>query len=97
MKTMSQEAARRSVVMLCMLIVVFAGLGIIVKQWAIVPWAGMIIAALAGFAIATTNYLVTTNRIRAGHLTPARMLVVAGIVVVPSIIAVVIGSVIESR
>ncbi len=78
-------AARRLIVALCGLAIIFAGLTIAVKQYALVWWVACLIT------VVTAMIIVVSNRNR--HAALPGILLVSGVGVVALVIGIVVGSV----
>ena len=78
-------AAKRIIVALCGLAIVFAGLTIAVKQYALVWWVACLIAVIMAMITAVGN--------RNGRATLPGILLVTGVAVVALIVGLIIGSV----
>ncbi len=78
--------AREAVVLLCGLVIAFAGLTIAVKQYALIWWAGCLIAAVSAAII------VTISRNGNERFIPPAVLIVAGVGVLMVVVGFIAGA-----
>lgn len=83
---MTLRTARRATVLLCGLIIVFAGLTIAMKQYALVWWVGCVIAAVAAAVIVATNYNGTRR------FTRVEGFILSGLVVLIAVVGFITGA-----